>query len=54
MGCSTERPEFALCELGAFPLVVACEIDVLPAEPPQLAQGDCEAVLASPIQILNE
>jgi hypothetical protein len=54
MGRSTKGPEFALCELGAFPLVVACEIDVLPAEPPQLARGDCEAVLVSPIQTLNE
>jgi hypothetical protein len=27
---------------------------VLPAEPPQHARGDCEAVLVSSIQTLNE
>lgn len=32
MGGSTEGPEFALFEPGAFPLVVAGEIDILPAE----------------------
>jgi hypothetical protein len=32
MVCCTEAPEFALSEPGVFPLVVACEVDVLPAE----------------------
>ena len=32
MAQGAEMPESALCELGALPLIVSCQVNVLPAE----------------------